>query len=199
MSVKPIKPPKGAVKKKKIVGRGDSAGKGSTCGRGHKGQKSRSGGSVRPGFEGGQMPLYRRVARRGFSNYPFKIIYITVDIGNVEKKFNDGDTVNLETLKEKQLVKNKAVYVKILGNGEVTKKLTVEGLKISKTAKASVEKAGGTVIEPAADEKEEEPKNGKKAPAEKTKKASVDTAETKEPEEAEESKDLDSNDKEGKE
>jgi large subunit ribosomal protein L15 len=151
MSMKPIKPPKGAVKKKKIVGRGDSAGKGSTCGRGDKGQKSRSGGSVRPGFEGGQMPLYRRVARRGFSNYPFKKTYIPLNITEVEGKFNNDDTVNLASLKEKKLVKNSARYVKILGKGEVTKKLLIEDLKISKSAKEMVEKAGGTVKEPAAE------------------------------------------------
>jgi large subunit ribosomal protein L15 len=158
MSVKPIKPPKGAVKKKKIVGRGDSAGKGSTCGRGDKGQKSRSGGSVRPGFEGGQMPLYRRVARRGFSNYPFKKTYVPLSIAEVEKKFNSGDTVNLASLKEKKLVKNSAQYVKILGKGEVTKKLVIEDLKISKSAKEMVEKAGGTVTEPAAETAEEDGK-----------------------------------------
>ncbi len=158
MSMKPIKPPKGAVKKKKIVGRGDSAGKGSTCGRGDKGQKSRSGGSVRPGFEGGQMPLYRRVARRGFSNYPFKKTYIPLSITEVEGKFNDGDTVNLASLKEKKLVKNSARYVKILGKGEVTKKLLIEDLKISKSAKETVEKAGGTVKEPAAETTQEDGK-----------------------------------------
>lgn len=154
MSVNPIKPPKGAVKKKKIVGRGDSAGKGSNCGRGDKGQKSRSGGNVRPGFEGGQMPLYRRVARRGFSNYLFKKTYIPLNVSELEQRFNDGETVNLKTLKKNKLVKNNAVYVKILGNGEVTKKLTIEGLKISKSAKAIVEKAGGTVTEPAAEGEE---------------------------------------------
>ena len=150
MSVNPIKPPKGAVKKKKIVGRGDSAGKGSTCGRGHKGQKARSGGNVRPGFEGGQMPLYRRVARRGFSNYPFKKTYITLNILVLEKHFKDGETVSLGTLKEKKIVRNNAQYIKILGNDEITKKLVIEDLKISKSAKEAVEKAGGSVKEPAA-------------------------------------------------
>jgi len=148
MSIKSIKPPKGAIKKKRIIGRGDSAGKGSTCGRGDKGQKSRSGGGVHPGFEGGQMPLYRRVARRGFSNYPFKKTFIPINLAELDTKYNNGETVNLQTLKDKNLIKNKDVNIKILGNGEISKKLTVEGLKISKSAKESIEKAGGKVTEP---------------------------------------------------
>ncbi len=155
MAVNPIRPPKGAVKRKKIVGRGDSAGKGSTCGRGHKGQNSRSGGGVRPGFEGGQMPLYRRVARRGFSNYPFKQQYTPVNVEELELRFSDGDAVNLETLREKKIIKKSVELVKILGNGSVTKKLTIDGLKISKSAKEMIEKAGGTVSEPVGQEPQE--------------------------------------------
>ena len=158
MAERNIKPPKGAVKKSMRVGRGDSAGKGSTCGRGHKGQKSRSGGGVRPGFEGGQMPLYRRVARRGFSNYPFKKTYVAVNIGELEKKYSDGETVNLETLKAKNIVKNNDILVKILGTGELTKKLSLEGLKVSASAKELIEKAGGTVELPAGDENAPEEK-----------------------------------------
>lgn len=154
MSINPIKPPKGAVKKRKIVGRGDSSGHGSTCGRGDKGQKSRSGGGVRPGFEGGQMPLYRRVARRGFSNYPFKKVSTPVNIEVLENHYANGETVDLSTLKEKKIVKQNVKYVKILGNGELSKKLTVDGLKVSKHAQELIEKAGGSVVKPEAAESE---------------------------------------------
>ena len=138
--VKPV----GSTKKKTIVGRGASS-KGRACGRGHDGQNSRSGGGVRLGFEGGQMPLYRRVARRGFSNYPFKVTYEVVSLAKLNAAYEDGETVSVETLKEKGLVKGKDVQVKILNNGELTKKLTIEGIKVSATAAKAVENAGGLV------------------------------------------------------
>lgn len=140
-----LRAPKGAVKKKKIVGRGDSAGKGSTCGRGDKGQNARSGGEVRPGFEGGQMPLYRRVARRGFSNYPFKKEVVGINLQEIENKYKSGETVSLETLKGKKIIKNRQMDVKILGNGELSTALTFSGMPVSKSAKEKIEKAGGTV------------------------------------------------------
>jgi large subunit ribosomal protein L15 len=140
-----LRAPKGAVKKKKTVGRGDSAGKGSTCGRGHKGQNARSGGGVRPGFEGGQMPIYRRVARRGFSNYPFKKEVVGINLQEIEDKYANKETVSLETLKEKNIVKNRQMHVKILGDGELSKTLTFSGLPVSKSAREKIEKAGGTV------------------------------------------------------
>ncbi|ORC38225.1 50S ribosomal protein L15 [Marispirochaeta aestuarii] len=146
--------PKGSTKKKIIVGRGNSARRGRTSGKGNNGQNARSGGGVRPGFEGGQMPLYRRVARRGFSNYPFKKEYLPVNLELIEKKFADGETVSLETLKEKKLVKGKNVAVKILANGEITKKLTFQVDHVSSAAKEKIEKAGGTVAV-AAQEKSE--------------------------------------------
>lgn len=139
-----IQAPYGANKKKTIVGRGASS-KGRTCGRGHDGQNSRSGGGVRLGFEGGQMPLYRRVARRGFSNSLFKVTYTAVSLSTLDSCYEDGEVVSLESLKEKGVVKGKDVQVKILNNGEITKKLAIEGIKVSATAKEAVEKAGGSV------------------------------------------------------
>ncbi|MBI9108531.1 MAG: 50S ribosomal protein L15 [Spirochaetales bacterium] len=141
-----IRAPKGATKKKRIVGRGNGSTRGGTSGRGSNGQNARSGGGVRLGFEGGQMPLYRRVARRGFSNHPFKIDYKTVNLRELEDKFSDGDTVNLETLKDKGIVKGKNIRVKILGDGEVTKKLTIDVEKVSAGAKEKIEKAGGNIV-----------------------------------------------------
>ncbi len=137
--------PAGANKKKRIVGRGSSSGRGTTAGRGNKGQQSRSGGRVYVGFEGGQMPLFRRIAHRGFSNYPFKKEYIILNVKDLEAKYAEGETVNLETLLGKGLIKKKTLPVKILGNGEITKKLVVVVDKISASAREKIEKAGGTV------------------------------------------------------
>ena len=138
--------PQGANKKPKRVGRGSSSGLGSTAGKGNKGQQSRSGGKTYVGFEGGQMPLYRRIARKGFSNYPFKKEYVCINVEQLEAKFNDGETVDKTTLIEKGFISSKnASLVKILGNGEVTKKLTVVVDKVSESAKAKIEKAGGSV------------------------------------------------------
>lgn len=139
--------PQGANKKPKRVGRGSSSGLGSTAGKGNKGQQSRS-GKAGPyvGFEGGQMPLYRRVAIRGFSNYPFKKEYVCINVGELEAKFADGETVDKGTLAAKGLIsKTSASLVKILGNGDIKKKLTVDVDKISESAKVKIEKAGGTV------------------------------------------------------
>ena len=143
--------PKGANKKRKIVGRGSSSGLGTTAGKGNKGAQSRS-GSPQPyvGFEGGQMPLYRRIAQRGFSNYPFKVEYDVVNLSDIEAKYADGETVSKETLVAKNLIKakkSKNTLVKLLGTGDITKKVTVSVDKVSKTAKEKVEKAGGSVVE----------------------------------------------------
>jgi large subunit ribosomal protein L15 len=140
-----LRAPKGATKKKQIVGRGNGS-KGGTSGRGSNGQNARSGGGVRPGFEGGQMPLYRRIARRGFSNYPFKKEYQLVYLRDINDRFEAEDTVNFETLKEKGLVSGKTGLVKILSNGEVDKKFFVDVDKISGSAKEKIEKAGGKII-----------------------------------------------------
>jgi len=139
-----IHAPEGANTKKTIVGRGASS-KGRASGRGHDGQNSRSGGGVRPGFEGGQMPLYRKLARRGFSNGPFKKEFAVVSLATLSEKFEDGQTVSLTSLKEKKIVKGKDVQVKVLANGELNKKLVVEGLKVSAPAAEKIKAAGGEV------------------------------------------------------
>ena len=139
--------PDGANKKKRIVGRGSSSGRGSTAGKGNKGQQSRSGGKVYVGFEGGQMPLYRRIARRGFSNYWFKKEFAIVNLRDLEARFADGETVNKETLVSKGLANKADELIKVLGDGELTKKLTVAVDKVSASAKEKIEKAGGSVAE----------------------------------------------------
>ncbi|MBQ3772938.1 MAG: 50S ribosomal protein L15 [Pseudobutyrivibrio sp.] len=138
--------PRGANKKPKRVGRGSSSGLGTTAGKGNKGQQSRSGGKVYVGFEGGQMPLYRRIARKGFSNYPFKKEYVCINVDQLEAKFADGETVDKTSLIAKGFISAKAsTLVKVLGNGDITKKLTVDVDKVSESAKAKIEKAGGSV------------------------------------------------------
>ena len=149
--------PQGANKKPKRVGRGSSSGLGTTAGKGNKGQQSRSGkGSPYVGFEGGQMPLYRRIAHKGFSNYPFKKEYYCINVEILEAKFDDGATVDKAALIEKGFISSKtATLVKILGNGDIKKKLNVVADKVSESAKAKIVKAGGTVtIIEAAEEKE---------------------------------------------
>ncbi len=138
--------PQGANKKPKRVGRGSSSGLGSTAGKGNKGQQSRSGGKTYVGFEGGQMPLYRRIAHKGFSNYPFKKEYVCINVELLDAKYNDGETVDNTTLVAKGFISGKAApLVKILGNGNITKKLTVNVDKVSASAKEKIEKAGGSV------------------------------------------------------
>jgi len=136
--------PEGANKKKRILGRGQGSGRGTTAGKGNKGQKARSGGKTYVGFEGGQMPLYRRIAQRGFSNYPFKKEYQVVNLEAIDERFEDGETVDPASLAVKGLAKG-AMPVKILGNGNLGKKLTVKALALSASAKEKIEKAGGTV------------------------------------------------------
>ena len=146
--------PPGANKKKRIVGRGQGSGRGTTAGKGNKGQKSRSGGKTYAGFEGGQMPLYRRLAHRGFSNYPFKKTFQIVNLSEIEKRYSDGETVNEISLFEKGLIKGKkkgeaftaANPVKILGNGDLTKKLVVKNVAVSASVKEKIEKSGGELI-----------------------------------------------------
>jgi large subunit ribosomal protein L15 len=141
-----IRAPKGATRNKKMLGRGVGSGHGKTAGKGTKGQKARAGGGVRVGFEGGQMPLFRRIARRGFSNAPFKKVYEVVNVSALNG-FADGETVNLESLRAKGLVKKKGVLVKVLGEGELARKLTVSVDKVSASAREKVLAAGGSVIE----------------------------------------------------
>ncbi|MDR0474677.1 MAG: 50S ribosomal protein L15 [Treponema sp.] len=137
--------PEGANKKKRIIGRGQGSGRGTTAGKGNKGQKARSGGKTYVGFEGGQMPLYRRLAHRGFSNYPFKKVFQTVNLGEIDKRFSDGDTVDTAALLKCGLIKGRD-EVKILGGGSITKKLKVKIAALSASAKEKIEKAGGEVI-----------------------------------------------------
>ena len=141
MRLEDLKPAEGSTHRKKIVGRGIGSGVGKTSGKGHKGQNARSGGGVRPGFEGGQMPLYRRLPKRGFTNI-FAKKYVSVNV-EVLDKFNDGDEVTAEALLEKGIISKTLDGVKILGRGEVTKKVTVKVAKYSASAKEKIEKAGG--------------------------------------------------------
>ncbi len=141
MELNDLRPAAGATKTRKRVGRGPGSGNGKTAGRGHKGQKSRSGYSRRPGFEGGQMPLVRRLPKRGFTNI-FKTEYELVNLRDLERVFSDGDTVTAAEMARKGLVRSGRL-VKVLGDGELTKKLTVEANKFSKSAQAGIESAGG--------------------------------------------------------
>ena len=129
-------------------GRGAGSGNGKTAGRGHKGQNARSGGGVRPGFEGGQMPLYRRMPKRGFNNKRFAPDYIEVNVGDLEK-LADGAVVDAKALAEAGIITLPKVNdgIKILGNGDLSKKLTVKAVKFTASAKEKIEKAGGTAEE----------------------------------------------------
>ncbi len=138
--------PEGATKKKRIIGRGQGSGRGTTAGRGNKGQQSRSGGKTYPGFEGGQMPLYRRIPHRGFTNI-FRKEWQVVNLVDIESHFNAGETVDGVSLAACGLVKKADKLVKVLGNGELTKALTVSVDKLSAQAKAKIVKAGGKVEE----------------------------------------------------
>lgn len=141
--------PEGANKRKRIVGRGQSSGLGTTAGRGNKGQQSRSGGKTYPGFEGGQMPLYRRLPHRGFTNI-FAKKWQIVNLCDIEGKFLAGETVDAISLKAKRLIKKPEELVKVLGNGKLSVPLTFQVDKVSANAKAIIEKAGGTVETPTA-------------------------------------------------
>jgi len=140
-----LRAPKGQRKNKRL-GRGVGSGHGKTAGKGTKGQKARAGGGVRLGFEGGQMPLFRRIARRGFSNYPFKVVYQVVNVGDLNR-FADGDTVSPETLSARGLAKKRGTPVKILGGGELARRVRVEGAKVSASAAEKIAKAGGSVVQ----------------------------------------------------
>ena len=143
MKLHELSPAEGSKKSVKRIGRGTASGQGKTSGKGQKGQKSRSGYSRRPGFEGGQMPLYRRLPKRGFTNRNTKLVaYVNVEKLN---KFEDGAVVDIKTLVEAGAVKNRFDAVKILGNGDLTKKLTVKANAFSEGAKAKIEAAGGNV------------------------------------------------------
>ncbi|HRV28439.1 MAG TPA: 50S ribosomal protein L15, partial [Spirochaetia bacterium] len=122
------------------------SGLGGTAGKGNKGQQSRSGGKTYPGFEGGQMPLYRRIAHRGFDNTMFAVEYQIVNLSSLEKKYAAGETVNNDSLKQKNLIKHSDKPVKLLAKGKVTKALTVDVDKVSEAAKKAIESAGGKIV-----------------------------------------------------
>ncbi|HYF84671.1 MAG TPA: 50S ribosomal protein L15 [Clostridia bacterium] len=143
MKLHELKPAEGSTKSKKRIGRGTASGQGKSAGKGQKGQNSRSGGGVRLGFEGGQMPLYRRLPKIGFTNI-FRKEYAVVNLSDLER-FDNGTVVNPEMLKEVGLVKAMLSGVKILGNGDLTKNLTVQAHKFSKTAADKIAAAGGKV------------------------------------------------------
>ncbi len=138
-----LSPQPGSTKQKKRLGRGQGTGHGKTAGRGHKGYKSRSGSSIRPGFEGGQMPLHRRLPKRGFTNI-FKTQYAVVNVQDLERFANDT-VVDRSVLVENGLIAKKDLPIKLLGTGEISKKLVIKVDKISETARTKVEAAGGKV------------------------------------------------------
>ncbi len=146
MKLHELKNVKGAVHRKKRVGCGEGGGHGKTSGRGGKGQTARSGGSIRPGFEGGQMPLYRKLPHRGFNNYNFRVEYPVINVGDLASLDASVTEVNVATLASAGLIRAGAVAVKILGNGEITRAFKVTAAKFSESAKAKIEQAGGQAI-----------------------------------------------------
>lgn len=131
------------AKSRKRVGRGPGSGLGKTAGRGENGQKSRSGASIPAWFQGGQTPLYRKLPKRGFNNAQFRTEYATINLSDLNKYFNDGDVVTPELLKEKGIIKKQLCGVKVLGNGELEKKLTIRANRFSSSAVTKIESAGG--------------------------------------------------------
>ena len=146
MKLHELKPAEGSVRDSFRKGRGPGSGNGKTAGKGHKGQNARSGGGVRPGFEGGQIPLYRKLPKRGFKNR-FATHYAVVNVGDICAKFEDGAVVDTAALKAANLVSKELDGVKVLGNGDVTKKITVKAAVFSATAKEKITAAGGQAEE----------------------------------------------------
>jgi len=143
MKLHELSPAPGSAKSRYRKGRGAGSGNGKTAGKGHKGQNARAGGGVRPGFEGGQLPLYMRLPKRGFKNFLFKKEYAIVNLKTLEDKFNDGDEVTVEKLLEMRVIKKELDGVKILASGDLTKKLTVKANLFSENAKNKIEAIGG--------------------------------------------------------
>lgn len=146
MKLHELKNVAGAVHRKKRVGCGEGSGHGKTSGRGGKGQTARSGGSIRPGFEGGQMPLYRKLPHRGFNNANFRTTYATVNVGELNNLDASVTEVTAEVLSQHGLIRSGEKTVKVLGDGEITRALKVTAAKFSESAKAKLEKAGGSAI-----------------------------------------------------
>ena len=146
MRLHSLKNVKGAVHRKKRVGCGEGGGHGKTSGKGGKGQTARSGGSIRPGFEGGQMPLYRKLPHRGFNNYNFRTSYAVVNVGDLAKLDASVTEANVETLVKAGLIRADGALLKVLGDGEITRALKVTATKFTGSAKEKIEKAGGQAI-----------------------------------------------------
>lgn len=149
MNLNEIPTIKGATHPTKRLGRGEGNGRGKTCGKGHKGQKARSGGGIPIGFEGGQMPLYRKLPRRGFNNHNFRTTYQTVNLSDLARI--EGDTVDRPSLIKAGLIRDNGQGIKLLGDGEVDRALKVNVDKLSKSAREKLQKSGGTIIEAEAD------------------------------------------------
>jgi len=143
MDLSNLKPPEGANRDRKRVGRGAGSGHGKTSGKGHKGQKARSGGNIHPRFEGGQMPIYRRLPKYGFNNKNKDRVY-AINIGKLDGRFEDGATIDVETLEERGLVTGQWDAIKILGDGELTHAYTIQVHQFSESAKEKIESAGGS-------------------------------------------------------
>ena len=146
MKLHELSPAPGSVKEGYRKGRGPGSGNGKTAGKGHKGQNARSGGGVRTGFEGGQLPLYRKLPKRGFHN-KFATVYAIVNVADLEKNFQDGETVTLEALLAKKIIRKSFDGLKVLGDGELTKKWTVQATGFSAAAKEKITAAGGQAEE----------------------------------------------------
>ena len=144
MNLSNLKPRPGSKHRVKRLGCGESSGHGKTSGKGHKGQKARSGGSIRLGFEGGQMPLIRRIPKRGFNNAEFRTTYSIVNVGDLEQ-FDAGTAVDEPFLREKKVIRGISDGLKVLANGELTKSINISANKVSAAAKEKIEKAGGSV------------------------------------------------------
>ena len=177
MRLHDLKPKQGARSRRKRIGRGRGSGQGKTSGRGTKGQLSRAGSSVRPGFEGGQMPIYRRLPKRGFSNARFATSYLPVNLKSLEERFEAGATVDEAAIREAGLANGRSDGIKILGVGKLTKKLTVKAHAFSASAKAAIEAAGGSCELVGVAVPEEKPKKAKKVePAQEEAKAEAETS-----------------------
>jgi large subunit ribosomal protein L15 len=146
MKLHELKNVPGAVHRKKRVGCGEGGGHGKTSGKGGKGQTARSGGSIRPGFEGGQMPLYRKLPHRGFNNANYRVTYATVNVGELSKLPDNISEVTAETLAQHGLIRAGETALKVLGDGEISRGLKITAAKFSESAKAKIEKAGGQAI-----------------------------------------------------
>ena len=146
MKLNELRPAEGSVQERYRKGRGPGSGNGKTAGKGHKGQNARSGGGVRPGFEGGQFPIYRQLPKRGFNNKRFATVYATINVSDLNR-FEDGAIVDIQTLLDSRVIRKAQDGLKVLGNGEITKKLTVKAAKFSAAAKEKIEAAGGSCEE----------------------------------------------------